>query len=90
MNNVKMVCILADAGIKTYAHQMVRTDSREQKLDAFLKPANQNKTENEAANQKSANATPNQISASSTNEQKLNSKESPMEIDENAATTKQR
>ena len=23
---------------KTYAHHMVRTDSREQKLDAFIKP----------------------------------------------------
>ncbi|NXP72461.1 MLH1 protein, partial [Ramphastos sulfuratus] len=28
------------AGDKVYAHQMVRTDSREQKLDAFLQPAN--------------------------------------------------
>ncbi|NXF92626.1 MLH1 protein, partial [Eubucco bourcierii] len=28
------------AGNKVYAHQMVRTDSREQKLDAFLQPAN--------------------------------------------------
>ncbi|NWI65302.1 MLH1 protein, partial [Todus mexicanus] len=27
-------------GDKVYAHQMVRTDSREQKLDAFLQPAN--------------------------------------------------
>ncbi|NWI13287.1 MLH1 protein, partial [Crypturellus soui] len=27
------------AGDKVYAHQMVRTDSREQKLDAFLQPA---------------------------------------------------
>lgn len=25
---------------KVYAHQMVRTDSREQKLDAFLQPVN--------------------------------------------------
>ncbi|XP_053374339.1 DNA mismatch repair protein Mlh1-like [Mercenaria mercenaria] len=30
-----------DSGNKTYAHQMVRTDSREQKLDAFFKPTNQ-------------------------------------------------
>ncbi|XP_030350066.1 DNA mismatch repair protein Mlh1 isoform X8 [Strigops habroptila] len=28
------------ASDKVYAHQMVRTDSREQKLDAFLQPAN--------------------------------------------------
>lgn len=27
------------SGDKVYAHQMVRTDSREQKLDAFLQPA---------------------------------------------------
>lgn len=28
------------ASDKVYAHQMVRTDSREQKLDAFLQPVN--------------------------------------------------
>ena len=60
---------------------MVRTDSREQKLDAFLKPTNQNKLDNESANQKSA---------SSANEQKLKTKESLMEIDEdeNSEVTK--
>uniref|UniRef100_A0A8D0HJK5 DNA mismatch repair protein MLH1 n=1 Tax=Sphenodon punctatus TaxID=8508 RepID=A0A8D0HJK5_SPHPU len=31
-------------GDKVYAHQMVRTDSREQKLDAFLKPVNKPQT----------------------------------------------
>lgn len=29
------------SGNKVYAHQMVRTDSREQKLDAFLQPVSQ-------------------------------------------------
>ncbi|XP_044310865.1 DNA mismatch repair protein Mlh1 isoform X2 [Varanus komodoensis] len=29
---------------KVYAHQMVRTDSRDQKLDAFLQPVNKSKT----------------------------------------------
>ena len=82
-------CITADAGTKTYAHQMVRTDSREQKLDAFIKPTSQNRTDNESANQKSiSTTTPNQTPASSANEQKLWSKESPMEVDDNGATTK--
>ncbi|XP_060103589.1 DNA mismatch repair protein Mlh1 isoform X1 [Heteronotia binoei] len=34
---------------KVYAHQMVRTDSRDQKLDAFLQPANKSKTSGLAA-----------------------------------------
>ncbi|XP_066483853.1 DNA mismatch repair protein Mlh1 isoform X2 [Tiliqua scincoides] len=32
------------AGDKVYAHQMVRTDSRDQKLDAFLQPVNKSKS----------------------------------------------
>lgn len=41
----------ANQGIrdKVYAHQMVRTDSRDQKLDAFLQPANKSKTSGLAA-----------------------------------------
>ncbi|XP_053115825.1 DNA mismatch repair protein Mlh1 isoform X2 [Hemicordylus capensis] len=36
-------------GDKVYAHRMVRTDSRDQKLDAFLQPANKSKTSGFAA-----------------------------------------
>ncbi|XP_077160023.1 DNA mismatch repair protein Mlh1 isoform X2 [Paroedura picta] len=41
----------ANQGIrdKVYAHQMVRTDSRDQKLDAFLRPTNKSKTSGLAA-----------------------------------------
>lgn len=38
---------------KVYAHQMVRTDSRDQKLDAFLHPANKSKTSGLAAEESS-------------------------------------
>ena len=68
---------------------MVRTDSREQKLDAFLKPTNQKKTNNETANQKPVNTTrPNETPASSAIEQGAKFLESPMEIeDENSSQT---
>nr|XP_020659052.1 DNA mismatch repair protein Mlh1 [Pogona vitticeps] len=36
-------------GDKVYAHQLVRTDSRDQKLDAFLQPSNKPKTSVNAA-----------------------------------------
>jgi hypothetical protein len=50
---------------------MVRTDSREQKLDAFFKPPNQN-----AEYEKEANQSTNQIQSSSTD-----STEAPMETE---------
>ncbi|XP_062986076.1 DNA mismatch repair protein Mlh1 isoform X2 [Elgaria multicarinata webbii] len=34
----------SQGGDKVYAHQMVRTDSRDQKLDAFLQPLNKSRT----------------------------------------------
>nr|XP_056713622.1 DNA mismatch repair protein Mlh1 [Euleptes europaea] len=40
-------------GDKVYAHQMVRIDSRDQKLDAFLQPANKSKTSGLAAEESS-------------------------------------
>lgn len=46
-----------DSGNKPYAHQMVRTDSKEQKLDAFFKP-----------NTPSMEASANQSAASSSNQ----------------------
>ena len=50
---------------------MVRTDSREQKLDAFFKPSNQN-----AEFEKEANQSANQIQSSSSK-----TLEAPMEIE---------
>ncbi|XP_061442771.1 DNA mismatch repair protein Mlh1 [Rhineura floridana] len=39
----------SQGGDKVYAHQMIRTDCRDQKLDAFLKPANKSMTSELAA-----------------------------------------
>ncbi|XP_048367710.1 DNA mismatch repair protein Mlh1 [Sphaerodactylus townsendi] len=44
----------ANQGDKVYAHQMVRTDSRDQKLDAFLQPANRPKPSELAAEENSS------------------------------------
>lgn len=35
---VKSTCAATDSSERVYAHQMVRTDCRAQKLDAFLQP----------------------------------------------------
>ena len=60
---------------------MVRTDSKEQKLDAFLKPTNQNKPVDKSTNPKQGSiSAANHISSSLPNEQR-ESRESPMEID---------
>ncbi|KAH0627208.1 hypothetical protein JD844_002685 [Phrynosoma platyrhinos] len=40
---------VGQGGDKVYAHQMVRTDSRDQKLDAFLQPLHKSKTSGLAA-----------------------------------------
>ena len=59
---------------------MVRTDSKEQKLDAFLKPTNQNKPVDKSTNQKQGSiSAANQVSSSLPYEQR-ESRESPMEI----------
>ena len=85
------MCFLCpDSGTKTYAHQMVRTDSKEQKLDAFLKPSNQNKAVNQSTNQRPDGGTgANQMSPSASGEKRLTSGESAMEID-NDTVKKQR
>ncbi|KAH3719211.1 hypothetical protein DPMN_062043, partial [Dreissena polymorpha] len=41
----------SESSSKLYAHQMVRTDSKDQKLEAFFKPANQNEDKSCNGNQ---------------------------------------
>ena len=61
---------------------MVRTDSREQKLDAFLKPANQSKAGDDSSNQRQGSSSGViQVSPTTANQQRPDFKELPMEID---------
>lgn len=72
-----------------YAHQMVRTDSRDQKLQAFFKPANESnslKLTNEDAAEKSGDtsASTSQIAGCKDNEN------TPMEVGEESVQLRPR
>ncbi|XP_052803937.1 DNA mismatch repair protein Mlh1-like isoform X2 [Mya arenaria] len=77
----------AESSNKPYAHQMVRTDSKDQKLTAFFKPPNQN-TAQKSTNQNAALEQTNQNEAPEANQNSQGSGNQEMDIDKPTTSNK--